>query len=158
MIKKETQEYMIMSVMSAKLWIVTKKILVSLVYLNQIFWKFTRICLFLSKLTRQECFRHLLYLIQTYLLLIMLAIAVFRSTCASTDLSLDTHDKYSWECFSWECNSWEILSILEKLQCSADQGVVEECTEHWRLIGNFVSNIAFDLSNKIFSYTEIRVL
>ena len=39
-----------------------------------------------------------------------------RSTCASTDLSLDTHDK-------------DILSILKEIQCSADQGMVEECTE-----------------------------
>ena len=52
------------------------------------------------------------------------------STCASTDLSLDTHDK-------------EILSILEERQCSADQGMVEECTEQCRLTGNFVSDTVF---------------
>ena len=40
-----------------------------------------------------------------------------RSTCASIDLSLDTHDE-------------EILNIVEELQCSADQRIVEECTEH----------------------------
>ena len=38
------------------------------------------------------------------------------STCASADLSLDTHDG-------------KILNILEELKCSADQRFVEECTE-----------------------------
>ena len=65
-------------VMPTKLWIVTKKIVVSLVGLNQIFRKFTRICCFLSKLTPQKCFQHPLHLIQTHLLLIMLAIAVLE--------------------------------------------------------------------------------
>ena len=39
-----------------------------------------------------------------------------RCTCASGDLSLDTHNE-------------EILNILEELQCSADERIVEECTE-----------------------------
>ena len=68
-----------------------------------------------------------------------------RSTCASADLSLDTHDE-------------EILNILEELQCSADQIIVEKCTEQCRLTGNFVSDTVFNLSNKVLSDTEIRVL
>ena len=66
-----------------------------------------------------------------------------RSTCASTDLTLDTQDE-------------EILNILEELQGSANQRV--ECTEQCRLTGNFVSDTVFSLSNKILSDTEIRVL
>ena len=66
-----------------------------------------------------------------------------RSTCASTDLSLDTQDE-------------EILNILEELQGSANQRV--ECTEQCRLTGNFVSDTVFSLSNKILSDTKIRVL
>ena len=56
-----------------------------------------------------------------------------RSTCASTDLPLDTHDT-------------EISSILE------------ECTELCRLTGNFVSDTVFNLSNKVLSDTKIRIL
>ena len=52
------------------------------------------------------------------------------STCASTDLLLDTHDK-------------KILSIPKEIQCSADQGMVEECTEQCRLTSNFVSDTVF---------------
>ena len=66
-----------------------------------------------------------------------------RSTCASADLSLDTQDE-------------EILNILEGLQGSANQRV--ECTEQCRLAGNFVSDTVFNLSNKVLSDTEIRVL
>ena len=66
-----------------------------------------------------------------------------RSTCASPDLSLDTQDE-------------EILNILEGLQGSANQRV--ECTEQCRLTGNFVSDTVFNLSNKVLSDTEIRVL
>ena len=68
-----------------------------------------------------------------------------RSTCASADLSLHTHDE-------------EILNIHEELQCSADQRIVENCTEQCRLTGNFVSDTVFNVSNKVFSDTEIRVL
>ena len=68
-----------------------------------------------------------------------------RSTCASIDLSLDTHDE-------------EILNILEELQCSTDQRIVEECTEQCRLTGNFISDTVFNLNNKVLSDTEIRVL
>ena len=56
-----------------------------------------------------------------------------RSTCASTDLSLNAHNE-------------KILNILEELQCSADQRIVEECTEQCRLTGNFVSDTVFHLS------------
>ena len=66
-----------------------------------------------------------------------------RSTCASADLSLDTQDE-------------EILNILEGLQGSANQRV--ECTEQCRLTGNFVSDTVFNLSNKVLSDIEIRVL
>ena len=66
-----------------------------------------------------------------------------RSTCASADLSLDTQDE-------------EILNILEQLQGSANQRV--ECTEQCRLTGNFVPDTVFNLSNKVLSDTEIRVL
>ena len=65
-----------------------------------------------------------------------------RSTCASADMSLDTQN--------------EILNILEGLQGSANQRV--ECTEQCRLAGNFVSDTVFNLSNKVLSDTEIRVL
>ena len=34
----------------------------------------------------------------------------------------------------------EILNIVEELQCSEDQRIVEECTEQCRLTGNFVSD------------------
>ena len=60
-------------------------------------------------------------------------------------MSLDTHDE-------------EIFNILEELQCSANQRIVEECTEQYRLTGNFVSDTVFNLSNKVLSDTEIRVL
>ena len=66
-----------------------------------------------------------------------------RSTCASTDLSLDTQDQ-------------EILNILEELQGSANPRV--ESTEQCRLTGNFVSDNVFNLSNKVLIDTEIRVL
>ena len=68
-----------------------------------------------------------------------------RSTCASRNLSLDTNDE-------------EIFNILEELQCSADQRILEECTENCGLAGNFVSDIIFSLGNKILSDTKIRVL
>ena len=58
---------------------------------------------------------------------------------------MDTHDE-------------DISNILEELQCSADQRIVEECTEKCRLTGNFVSNTVFNLSNKALSDTKIRVL
>ena len=54
---------------------------------------------------------------------------------------MDTHDE-------------EILNILEELQCSADQRIVEECTEQCRLTGNFVSDTVFNLRNKVLSDTE----
>ena len=76
---KETQEYVIMFLVSTKLSIVTKKTVVNLVSLNQFYFlKFTRICCVLSKLTPQVYFQHLLYLIQTHLLLIMWAIVVLE--------------------------------------------------------------------------------
>ena len=62
------------------------------------------------------------------------------SNSVSADLSLDKHDE-------------EILNILEELQCSA-----EECTEQCRLTGKFVSDTVFNLSSKVFSDTEIRLL
>ena len=68
-----------------------------------------------------------------------------RSTCASADLSLDKYDG-------------EILNILQELKCSADQRIVEECTEQCRLTGNFESDTVFNLSNKVLNDTEIRVL
>ena len=68
-----------------------------------------------------------------------------RTTCACADLSLDTRDE-------------EILNILEELQCSADQRIVEECTEQCRLTGSFLSDIVFNLGDKVPSDTEIRVL
>ena len=67
------------------------------------------------------------------------------SNSASADLSLDTHDE-------------EIWNILEELQCSADQRIAEEWTEQCRLTGKFVSDTVFNLSNKVFSDTEIRLL
>ena len=60
-------------------------------------------------------------------------------------MSLDTHDE-------------EILNILEELQCSAGQRIVEECTEKCGLTGNFVSDTVFNLSIKALSDTKIRVL
>ena len=66
-----------------------------------------------------------------------------RSTWASADLSLDTQDE-------------EILNIFEELQGSANQRV--ERTEQCRLTGNFVSQTVFNLSNKVLSDTEIKVL
>ena len=68
-----------------------------------------------------------------------------RSICASADLSLNTHDE-------------EILNILEELQCSVDQRIVEKRTEQCRLSGNFVSDTVFNLINNVLSDTEIRVL
>ena len=68
-----------------------------------------------------------------------------RTTCACADLSLDARDE-------------EILNILEELQCSADQRIVEECTEQCRLTGSFLSDIVFNLGDKVPSDTEIRVL
>ena len=42
------------------------------------------------------------------------------------------------------------------LQGSANQRV--ECTEQWRLTGNFVSDTVFNLNKKVLKDTEIRVL
>ena len=63
----------------------------------------------------------------------------------TTDLSLHTQDK-------------EILNILEGLQGSASERIAEECIEQCILSGNFVKDTVFNLSNKVLSDTEIRVL
>ena len=63
----------------------------------------------------------------------------------TTDLSLHTQDK-------------EILNILEGLQGSASDRIAEECTKQCILSGNFVKDTVFNLSNKVLSDTEIRVL
>ena len=60
----------------------------------------------------------------------------------------------------------EILGILEELQCSANVSVnnlfcennVSSGTEQSRLSGYFASNIVFNLSRKVFSDVEIKVL
>ena len=59
---------------------------------------------------------------------------------------------------SLDTDNEEILNILEELQCPADQRIVEECTEQCRLTGKFVSDTVFNISNKILSDTEIRIL
>ena len=68
-----------------------------------------------------------------------------KSKCVSADQSFNTHDE-------------EILNILEELQCSANQSIVEEGNEQCRVAGNFVSDTVFNLSNKVSSDTEIRIL
>ena len=95
----------------------------SLVSLNQFFWIFTTFD------TNTSTSRNI----------------SIRSTCTSTDLSLDTHDE-------------EILNILGELQCSADQRIVKEYTVQCRLTGNFVFGAVFNLSNKVLIDTEMRVL
>ena len=50
-----------------------------------------------------------------------------RSTYASADMSLGTHDE-------------EILNIFEQLQCLADQRIVEECIKLCMLTENVVSD------------------
>ena len=72
---------------------------------------------------------------------------------ASEDISFNTQDN-------------EILGILEELQCSANVSVnnlfcennVSSGTEQSRLSGYFASNIVFNLSRKVFSDVEIKVL
>ena len=66
-----------------------------------------------------------------------------RSTSTSVDLSLDTHDE-------------EIFNILEVLQCSADQRIVEGCNIQLRLTSKFVSDTVFNLNNNILNDIEIR--
>ena len=68
-----------------------------------------------------------------------------RSKCVSADQLFDTHDE-------------EILNILEKLQCSTNQSIVEEGNEQCSVAGNFVSDTVFNVSNKVPSDTEIRIL
>ena len=60
----------------------------------------------------------------------------------------------------------EILGILEELQCSANVSVnnlfcennVSPDTEQSRLSGYFASNTVFNLSRKVISEVEIKVL
>ena len=122
------QEYVKTFLVLIQLWIVMKKIVVRLVSLNQIFRQFTRICCFLSKLTPQEWFQHLLYSTHTSTCHNSSNSSI-RTTCASADVSLDTQDE-------------EILNISEGLQGSANQRV--ECTEQCRLTGNFISDTVFN--------------
>ena len=58
-------------------------------------------------------------------------------------MSLDTQDE-------------KIINILEELQGSENQRV--ECTGQCRLTGNFVSDTVFNLSIKVLSDAEIRVV
>ena len=66
-----------------------------------------------------------------------------KSTCVSADLSFDTQDE-------------EILNIREELQGSANQRI--ESTEQCRLTGKFVSDTVFNLSIKVVSDAEIKLL
>ena len=56
MVKKKTQESVIMFLMSFKFWIVKKKIRVTLLSLNQMVLKFAKVYCILSNLTPQEFF------------------------------------------------------------------------------------------------------
>ena len=77
--------------------------------------------------------------------------STIESGCES-DVCLDNYDK-------------EILSILEDLQCprkpvkgQSQISVPSVRTEQYRLSGSFVSDTVFNLSRKIFTDTEIKVL